>query len=486
MNLDQSLCLMVVKDLQPLSFVEDEGFKKFCHSLDPRYTLPSRRTLSEVHITNMFSNVQEKLIIYLHRANWVSITTDLWSSVNCTGFLAITVHFFDEQTWPLQCFILDCLRVRGRHTSEKIATEIRMVLERNKIMDKVIVGVTDNGANVVKAIRDIGITHEACYAHSLNLVANYALREVEQTRKSTQVMELFERIQQDQGRTRPKKLIQDVPTRWNSTFEMLKRLLDLKGPVSTLLTEPGMREKVGIFDSNTWQGIFDAVRVLKPLFEATVALSSENRTTGSKIVPITKMLLTNYDIFVQNSVPGTVRHNLAKAIKKNLVRRFTSVEDNVKLSISTILDPRFKTKCFRDETRGTFATDQIQAELLEVNRQEPVRPKRCSPPVHSSLWETFDSKVVEERPALLDLQCYLNSPCQPRWTNPLDWWKQIGREKHPELFQIVKKYLSIPATSVPSERVFSSAGQILSKKRNRLGDENARKMICLHGNVDII
>jgi len=33
---------MIAQDLQPLSVVEDSGFREFIKALDPRYTLPSR------------------------------------------------------------------------------------------------------------------------------------------------------------------------------------------------------------------------------------------------------------------------------------------------------------------------------------------------------------------------------------------------------------------------------------------------------------
>ena len=34
---------MIVTDLQPVSIVEDTGFKKLLNILDPKYTTPSRR-----------------------------------------------------------------------------------------------------------------------------------------------------------------------------------------------------------------------------------------------------------------------------------------------------------------------------------------------------------------------------------------------------------------------------------------------------------
>jgi len=41
-----------------------------------------------------------------------------------------------------------------------------------------------------------------------------------------------------------------------------------------------------------------------------------------------------------------------------------------------------------------------------------------------------------------------------------------------QLSDIALKYCIIPATSVPAERIFSKAGQILSARRNRLLPEN--------------
>ncbi len=42
-------------------------------------------------------------------------------------------------------------------------------------------------------------------------------------------------------------------------------------------------------------------------------------------------------------------------------------------------------------------------------------------------------------------------------------WRQQNKFKFPNIYQLVKKYLCIPATSCPSGRVFSKSGEILVK-----------------------
>jgi hypothetical protein len=44
---------------------------------------------------------------------------------------------------------------------------------------------------------------------------------------------------------------------------------------------------------------------------------------------------------------------------------------------------------------------------------------------------------------------------------------------------MARDHLAIPATSAVSESVYSIGGDIITKKRNRLGADNTRKLLCL-------
>lgn len=54
------------------------------------------------------------------------------------------------------------------------------------------------------------------------------------------------------------------------------------------------------------------------------------------------------------------------------------------------------------------------------------------------------------------------------------------------LYQLSQRILCIPATSAPSERVFSLAALVISMRRARLDDELASDLVCLRENSHIL
>jgi hypothetical protein len=62
---------------------------------------------------------------------------------------------------------------------------------------------------------------------------------------------------------------------------------------------------------------------------------------------------------------------------------------------------------------------------------------------------------------------------------PFTWWK-VNELKFPLLSHLAQRLLCIPATSAPSERVFSNAGLTIAKDRARLAPETAGELIFLH------
>ena len=70
-------------------------------------------------------------------------------------------------------------------------------------------------------------------------------------------------------------------------------------------------------------------------------------------------------------------------------------------------------------------------------------------------------------------------------TNPLQWWKLNGG-RYPRLTILALKYLGIPATSVSSERVFSKAGEIVSRRRASLIPSSVDMLVFLSKNIPAV
>lgn len=85
----------------------------------------------------------------------------------------------------------------------------------------------------------------------------------------------------------------------------------------------------------------------------------------------------------------------------------------------------------------------------------------------------------------IELEKYLSLPNSGLNTDPLQWWKMFLTE-FPTLAKLAMKYLCIPGTSVPSERIFSCAGNVITDHRSSLSPEHAEELIFLSMNARFI
>jgi hypothetical protein len=78
-----------------------------------------------------------------------------------------------------------------------------------------------------------------------------------------------------------------------------------------------------------------------------------------------------------------------------------------------------------------------------------------------------------------EIENYLKSQIENESTNPIEWWFK-NSENYPNLSKIAFDYLIIPASSVPSEQIFSKAGNLITKLRNRLDKSTVRDLMLLN------
>ncbi len=80
---------------------------------------------------------------------------------------------------------------------------------------------------------------------------------------------------------------------------------------------------------------------------------------------------------------------------------------------------------------------------------------------------------------------YLKTSIESPNTNPYEWWKN-HKLQYPILSKIARDYIGIPSTSVPSEQAFSKSGELISKRRNRLGDSAIEACMCLNSWIKLL
>lgn len=80
-----------------------------------------------------------------------------------------------------------------------------------------------------------------------------------------------------------------------------------------------------------------------------------------------------------------------------------------------------------------------------------------------------------------EVEAYLQDPLLPPSTNIFAYWK--NQHAFPRLRQLARKYLCVPPSTVESERLFSTAGLVVDKKRSRLDPERVRMLVFLNKNL---
>jgi hypothetical protein len=83
------------------------------------------------------------------------------------------------------------------------------------------------------------------------------------------------------------------------------------------------------------------------------------------------------------------------------------------------------------------------------------------------------------------LRQYVEEANVGRHDDPLAWW-QSRAVIYKDIAPFARSHLCIVATSVPSERVFSKSGQLISARRTRLSAKTVKMVLFLNQNYKLI
>lgn len=294
------------------------------------------------------------------------------------------------------------------------------------------------------------------------------------------------------------KLITETPTRWGSRQQMVKRVLEQKKAITEVLSKDKKTRSL----VPTWQDVdvlesIDAA--LSPLLEFTDALSGESYVSVSLLKPV--MHLFNTSILKEAEDDTELTRSIKTTVMGYLNDKYKDPAMDDLLDMACLVDPRFKLEYTKEEKKE-YIKNRAVLEMLKGDRAVAVGeaskddngdvsaagppPKKTKKSLSSFFPKrptTSDTRGLSAKQLVeRELSNYLLSPSADDDSNPLDWWK-LYQNNFPTVSQLAKHYLCIQATSSPSERVFSTGGNIVTCKRASLKPDNVDQLVFLARNL---
>lgn len=501
-NIDSLVCNVITENNLPFSFVESNSFRELLHYSEPNYKPMCRDSVKQI-IKQKASVLKAEIKNEMKNCDYLSITTDCWTSINNESYMAITCSYIKD--WKIKSPVLETKFLEGRHYADYLAEQLSESVRNWEIENRVVAIVHDNASNIksIGSMIDKQYEDVPCAAHTLQICINNAMgtnkvtnhpisktigaanRLVSHFHHSTLANnELLKRqkIMNDKDEM-SYKLILSVKTRWNSVCDMFERLIKLRWPVVAVL---GDRNVTKLADARTldltkdqWGLMEEILPVLKKLKAANTILCGEKYVSISSVLPVLKTLITvHLKVFEEDWDQVKI---FKKELASNIVDKFKlNAADTTIYTLAAALDPRYKNLEFIENEDLRKRVYESLAEMIRKSSDEMGDEPVAKRPKKTAEDDFFPEENVTEED---ELTKYRILSAIDKKSCPLQWWAN-NENSLPLLARFAKKYLSIPATSVAAERHFSAAGRTITKARNRLMPETADDVLFVYHNTE--
>nr|CCA21598.1 transposase putative [Albugo laibachii Nc14] len=322
--------------------------------------------------------------------------------------------------------------------------------------------------------------------------------------------------------TLPISVICDYDGRWNTTVEMIVRIVELESCLilyKRKLEEDGnpsrrpmqLRFACCEITNDEWYDLKELARLLEPLGDvAHLARQRTDYYPGLSIMyPIwhsIKEHLRDATLWITTPLAAVVANTIASCFER--VEPCAMSSSTRSSYLACLLDPRFKSLPFLNASEKERLIEELRALQLEMIGEErktqrenthteadhnasKADTKLATPSDRNtsanggiSLLQQYhkdNEQLTDDRKALHDhLTQYLDSPCLPASddpdNDPLEWWNRYQR-LYPLLAKSARHYLCLPAVSIPFDEVFTNVGQLMREKKTRLDIEVAAQML---------
>lgn len=351
---------------------------------------------------------------------------------------------------------------------------------------------------------DQEISTFGCFCHSLNLCIKNSLEAFKEEiliirtfikvyKKKYKIKNVLEELNEGNKVS----FILDCKTRWASTYRMIKSYLDHRKVIERFeekycedehfVKELNLNNEPGIFQltKRDYSELENIVKFLKPIVDVISILEGDTYPTISMIVFLVEFLKDK----VKKSIASleitpnysSRIHKLFKTMQSEIKRRFSNIP--IIITISALLSPSTKNLNILDKDRDTIL-EIFKEEIEEESSNEEEEISRNSDELHDFLNrknKESDSPLEDEWNKYIKEGIDLKKDKNSNLVNVLNWWRK-KEYIYPKLSKLAKKYLCIPASSAPSERLFSVARKIIREDRTNLTSENIGTLAFLYNN----
>ena len=494
MAIHQKVMNMIAVDNQPFIIAEDQGFIELLAHIQPNYMLPSRRYFSDVMLANAYDQVKARLACELEPVNapYLSFTSDIWTSQHSVeSFVSLTAHWINKN-FERRNAVLNAKHFPGSHTGGNIEHMIsNMMTEWGISEERQHILVRDGAANMALGIRLASISSVHCFLHQLDLVVRDSILSqrtiIDLCAKVRRICTHFNHsslargelkiLQAEQGVKLPLFPVQDVATRWNSTYLMLERGLALKRSIQIYTAN----HDIPILSANEWN-------LLENLLDHLDVNNEKNYVLTTVVDPQYKFRFLNDS-----------RENEKKWLLEEIHSDVTQAQ--IEITQQGLHE--------NEGNEGTESADKCLPNTSGANQKlqqgkDANIPKTLKEEIHCDFLRCYDEtddemeeaetstaiiqaqRTEQSRPSLSELanevERYSNRPILGRDMDPVKFWKD-EQFVYPNISRVARRYLSCPASSVYSERLFSEAGNVFEDHRARLLPRTGERLLFLHHNL---
>jgi hypothetical protein len=232
--------------------------------------------------------------------------------------------------------------------------------------------------------------------------------------------------------------------------------------------------------SSEWEKLNSIKELLSEFAMATTELSGQSYPTVAHVRVIFLSLIAYLNTLSDSE--ECLLNDMILPMKLKLENYWNNIMDDSS-KILAFFDPRFKHVCYSGMEINSIL-EYIRQKLPSI----PQTPVQTQIPSQKSRMLHFISRLANNQNISAnnnrdEISNYWNFATASTDTSPLDWWKAHEAE-YPLLSKLAQDFLSIMATSVPCEQLFSIAGLVITKSRNRLSGNSAREILCLKSWLD--